>query len=102
MATYLELYRRQYADPDFANRVTVAITQNARFILTAETGHPNEANRRAWATEAIINPAATLSLIMVWVVVDPAIADHDEVSDETINAVVGAAIDPIANAFGSR
>jgi len=99
MATFLELYQRQYADPEFANRVQVSITQNARYVISVEQGHPNETNRRAWAAAAITNPARTLSQIMVWVVVHPEIADVAEPSDTAINTAVGEAIDPIANAF---
>ena len=95
MALYkdIALLRR---NAEMVDRVSVAVTKIAQYIITAEVGPTNA--RVRWANNAIVNPDPVAQAMMAAVVSDTVVQDEGLlVSDAHIQYVVEQWVDRFAD-----
>lgn len=99
MSTYTTNYRTRYEIPSLQEQTEVAMVSSANYILIEDPNTPDHANRLKWANYAL-KSSSVAWIPFAWPVsLDPTVAAAVEadptgasVTDESVNAVVGAAL----------
>ena len=101
--TYLELSALTKTS-NFVDRVTVAVTRYAQFILGENPATNDHQRRFNWARSAITSPSGTAGQILYAIALDAAIKNQDPLnfattSDATVQTVVETAVNQYLLAY---
>jgi hypothetical protein len=99
MSTYTVSYSIRYEIPSLQQQTEVAMVSSANYILIEAPETPDHANRLLWANWALKNSSVAWISFAWPVALDPTVQAAVEadpsgatVTDESVNAVVGAAL----------